>query len=105
MFAGDSTATGYQARGLTKKAISKYRARELQMEAFPVREHVLCGQTHRSSEAKALHSEKLKAYFEEHPDDKRALQRSRSEKLQTYIVLLLLLPVTGCSEHFASESL
>lgn len=43
------------ARGLTKKAISKYRARELQMEA--------------------LHSEKLKAYFEEHPDDKRALQR------------------------------
>ena len=48
------------------------------MEAFPGHEHVLCGQTRRCSQAKALHSEKLKAYFEEHPDDKRALQRSRS---------------------------
>lgn len=44
-------------RGLTKKAVGQYRARELQLEA--------------------LNSEKLKAYFEEHPDDKRALQRAQ----------------------------
>jgi len=47
------------ARGLTKQAVAKYRARELQMEA--------------------LHSEKLKAYFDDHPDDKLALQRMQRE--------------------------
>jgi len=45
------------ARGLTKKAIEKYKARELQLEA--------------------LNSEKLKEYFEEHPEEKRALQKTQ----------------------------
>eukprot|EP00927_Polykrikos_kofoidii_P006240 TRINITY_DN12537_c1_g1_i1.p1 TRINITY_DN12537_c1_g1~~TRINITY_DN12537_c1_g1_i1.p1 ORF type:complete len:735 (-),score=185.10 TRINITY_DN12537_c1_g1_i1:108-2312(-) len=45
------------ARGLTKKAVAKYRARELQLEA--------------------LNSEKLKAYFEENPEDRRALQQTQ----------------------------
>jgi len=47
------------SRGLTKKVIGQYRARELQLEA--------------------LNSEKLKAYFDEHPDDKRALQRTQRQ--------------------------
>merc|ERR1712217_289610 len=42
-------------------ALARYRARELQMEA--------------------LHSEKLKEYFEDHPDDKKALQ-SMQRKLR-----------------------
>jgi len=47
------------ARGLTKKAVAQYRARELQLEA--------------------LHSEKLKEYFEEHPEDRRALQKTQRQ--------------------------
>jgi len=47
------------ARGLTKKVLAKYRARELQLEA--------------------LHSDKLKAYFDDHPDDKLALQRMQRQ--------------------------
>lgn len=47
------------ARGLTKKVVAKYRARELQLEA--------------------LHSEKLKGYFEDHPDEKVALQRMQRQ--------------------------
>jgi len=47
------------ARGLTKKAISRYRARELQLEA--------------------LNSEKLKAYFEDHPEDRKALQKTQRQ--------------------------
>lgn len=45
------------AHGLTKKAVSKYRAREMQREV--------------------LNSEKLKEYFEEHPEDKAALQKTQ----------------------------
>mmetsp|Transcript_46515 Transcript_46515/g.108436 ORF Transcript_46515/g.108436 Transcript_46515/m.108436 type:complete len:709 (-) Transcript_46515:47-2173(-) len=48
-----------QSRGLTRRAIAKYRAKELQAEA--------------------LKSERLQAYFEEHPDEKEALQRSQRE--------------------------
>jgi len=47
------------ARGLTKRAVEKYRARELQLEA--------------------LNSEKLKAYFEEHPEERRALQKTQRQ--------------------------
>jgi len=43
------------AKGLTKRVVEVYRARELQMEA--------------------LHSEKLKEYFQENPEEKVALQR------------------------------
>lgn len=50
------------ARGLTKKAVAEYRARELQLEA--------------------LHSEKLKAFFEEHPEDKLVLQRTQRQLRQ-----------------------
>eukprot|EP00928_Gymnodinium_smaydae_P070226 TRINITY_DN54117_c0_g1_i1.p1 TRINITY_DN54117_c0_g1~~TRINITY_DN54117_c0_g1_i1.p1 ORF type:complete len:728 (-),score=214.71 TRINITY_DN54117_c0_g1_i1:35-2149(-) len=46
-----------QSRGITKKNVDKYRARELQNEA--------------------LNSEKLKAYFEENPEEKRALQKAQ----------------------------
>jgi len=46
-------------RGLTKRTVENYRTRELQREA--------------------LNSEKLKAYFEEHPDEKRALQKTQRE--------------------------
>lgn len=48
-----------QAKGISKKAVDKYRARELQNEA--------------------LNSEKLKAYFEENAEEKRALQRSQRQ--------------------------
>jgi len=51
------------ARGLTKRSVAQYRARELQLEA--------------------LHSEKLKEYFEEHPDEKRALQRTQRQFRET----------------------
>jgi len=47
------------ARGLTKKNVAVYRARELQLEA--------------------LHSEKLKEYFEDHQDEKEALQRTQRQ--------------------------
>ncbi|CAJ1426499.1 unnamed protein product [Effrenium voratum] len=47
------------AKGLTKKNVAKFRARELQLEA--------------------LHSEKLKSYFEDHPEEKRALQRMQRQ--------------------------
>merc|ERR1719221_1231175 len=45
------------ARGLSKKVVAQHRARELQLEA--------------------LNSEKLKAYFEDHPEDKKALQKAQ----------------------------
>lgn len=45
--------------GLTKKAVNEYRARELQMEV--------------------LNSEKLQEYFEEHPEEKAALQRAQRQ--------------------------
>lgn len=45
------------SRGLTRKAIAQYRSRELQLEV--------------------LNSEKLKDYFEENPDERRALQRAQ----------------------------
>jgi ATP-dependent RNA helicase DDX56/DBP9 len=45
------------ARGLTKRVISQYRMRELQLEA--------------------LNSEKLQEYFEDHPEEKKALQKSQ----------------------------
>jgi len=45
------------SRGLTKKVVAQYRARELQMEA--------------------LNSEKLQSYFEDHPEEKKALQKSQ----------------------------
>jgi len=48
-----------QTRGLTRRSIAKYRAKELQAEA--------------------LKSERLKAYFEDHPEEKEALQRSQRE--------------------------
>lgn len=47
------------SRGLTKTAVSEFRARELQVEA--------------------LHSEKLKAYFEEHPEERALLQRTQRQ--------------------------
>merc|ERR1712137_946844 len=47
------------ARGLSKKVVAQYLARELQLEA--------------------LNSEKLKAYFEDHPDDRRALQKTQRQ--------------------------
>merc|ERR1719343_292399 len=47
------------AKGLTKKVVAQYRTRELQLEA--------------------LNSEKLKEYFEEHPDDKQMLQRTQRQ--------------------------
>merc|ERR1712129_78640 len=43
------------AKGLTKRVVEVYRARELQMEA--------------------LHSDKLKEYFQDNPEEKVALQR------------------------------
>merc|ERR1712232_1071085 len=43
--------------GLTKKVVAKFRARELQQEA--------------------LNNDRLKAYFEEHPEEKLALQQSQ----------------------------
>lgn len=45
------------AKGVTKKAVRAYRARELQLEA--------------------LNSERLKAYFEDNIEDKKALQKSQ----------------------------
>mmetsp|Transcript_138558 Transcript_138558/g.430915 ORF Transcript_138558/g.430915 Transcript_138558/m.430915 type:complete len:214 (+) Transcript_138558:651-1292(+) len=48
-----------QVRGLTKKTVLKYLARELQMEA--------------------LKSEKLQEYFEENPEDKKALQKAQRQ--------------------------
>jgi len=46
-----------QARGLTKRSVQQYRARELQLEA--------------------LNSEKLKEYFEDHPEERKLLQRTQ----------------------------
>lgn len=88
----------FQARGLTKKVLAKYRARELQLEAEAEStfQHV-ANMFQRSSRSwkrrgvlnssefffwplgersQALHSDKLKAYFDDHPDDKLALQRT-----------------------------
>jgi len=48
-----------QARGLTKKAVLRYLAREMQLEA--------------------LNSEKLQEYFEENPEDKKALQKAQRQ--------------------------
>jgi len=45
------------SRGLNRKTVAEYRARELQLEA--------------------LKSEKLKSHFEDHPEDKMALQRAQ----------------------------
>jgi ATP-dependent RNA helicase DDX56/DBP9 len=45
------------ARGLTKRNIAQYRARELQVEA--------------------LNSEKLQEYFQDHPEEKKALQKAQ----------------------------
>merc|ERR1712046_495656 len=45
------------ARGVTKNAVNGLRARDLQLEA--------------------LHSSKLKAHFEDHPDDLAALQKAQ----------------------------
>lgn len=45
------------SRGLTKRVIAEYRARELQLEA--------------------LNSEKLQEYFEDHPEEKKALQKAQ----------------------------
>jgi len=47
------------ARWISKKMVTQYLARELQLEA--------------------LHSEKLKEYFEEHPEDRKALLRSQRQ--------------------------
>lgn len=56
-----------QARGLTKKAVLRYLARELQMEA--------------------LNSEKLQEYFEENPEDKKALQKAQRQLREKNSVL------------------
>uniref|UniRef100_A0A7S4W8V4 RNA helicase n=2 Tax=Alexandrium monilatum TaxID=311494 RepID=A0A7S4W8V4_9DINO len=56
-----------QAHGLKKKAVLKYLARELQLEA--------------------LHSEKLQEYFEENPEDKKALQRAQRQLRETKTTL------------------
>jgi len=45
------------SRGLTKRVVNQFRAREMQLEA--------------------LNSEKLQAYFEEHPEEKKALQKAQ----------------------------
>jgi len=56
-----------QKWGLMRKNILKYLAREMQLEA--------------------LHSEKLKEYFEENPDDKKALQRTQRKLRENKAVL------------------
>lgn len=74
------------ARGLTKKAISQYRARELQLEA--------------------LNSEKLKEYFEEHPEEKRALQRTQRalKEKRSIRAHLKHVPAYLVPEHFTAAA-
>jgi len=74
------------AKGLTKKAIEKYRARELQLEA--------------------LNSEKLKAYFEENPEDKRALQRTQRQLKEKKSIRANLrsIPHYLVPEHFSAST-
>jgi len=50
-------------RGLTKRVIAQYRMRELQLEA--------------------LNSTKLQQYFEDHPEEKKALQKSQRALKET----------------------
>ena len=99
VLAEGSTATGYQARGLTKKAISKYRARELQMEAFPGREHVLCGPGDAVKRRPCI--PRSSRHTSKSIQMTREPCRGAARRICRLICSLLL---TGCSEHFASES-
>jgi ATP-dependent RNA helicase DDX56/DBP9 len=74
------------SRGLTKKVVAQYRARELQLEA--------------------LNSEKLQQYFEDHPEEKKALQKAqRSLKEKKSIrAHLRHVPFYLVPEHFVAAT-
>jgi len=73
-------------KGLTRKTVNKYRARELQLEA--------------------LNSEKLKAYFEENPEDRRVLQRMQRQLRERKSVRanLRTVPHYLVPEHFSAAT-